>query len=96
MWGLSIGGGKDRKERFNALAQILKEEDYDVVLLQEVWRLSDYESLVEETSKVLPYTASSHIDSVCNGDFVKLTQENCGGLLILSKHPLDNIWTRSH
>lgn len=91
MWGLSIGGGRDQNERFNGLAQILKKENYDVVLLQEVMQLSNYESLLKETSQVLPYHASSLLDSKCSSsDIEERTQENCAGLLILSKHNLEN------
>ena len=99
MWGLDVTlmgiitlkEGKDRNERFDALAEVLKTEEYDLVLLQEVWVIDNYETLVEKTSDVLPYHASSHIDSVCSSIIVKWYQQNCAGLLILSKHPLDNV-----
>lgn len=59
--------------------------NYDVILLQEVWFRHDYELL----RSALPYvTYFEVLNSGCSGQLLPL---GCSGLLILSRHPLEDV-----
>ena len=93
MWGILLGN-QFRKERFEALANLLNNQqppDYDVVLLQEMWRKNDIRDLKERTKSVYPYQADSMKDAKCNSVIFEEVTQNCAGLMILSKHPFDSV-----
>ena len=75
--------GSDEAERFKLIREYLRKSDYDFVLLQEVWYLSQYE-LVKGT---LPYiTDYQALNGGCTGKF--FIPLGCSGLVILSRHPI--------
>lgn len=47
---------KNRLTRMNAIADKLKEEDYDIVCLQEIWSINDFKMIKAKTYDKLPYT----------------------------------------
>lgn len=75
-WGLKYVS-KRRKERLNAIAEKIAQENYDVVALQELWVYADYLNLRQKTQAKLGY-----------GKYYA-----CGvlgaGLAILSKFPIE-------
>lgn len=54
VWGLYTS--KNRKLRMKAIATKLRESDYSIIGLQEVWIRKDYEYLAEEMSSTFPYS----------------------------------------
>lgn len=54
IWGLYTS--KNRKTRLAAIAALIKDSDYAVVGLQEVWVRRDYEYLAETLSGVFPFS----------------------------------------
>ncbi|KAI8980807.1 Endonuclease/exonuclease/phosphatase, partial [Pilobolus umbonatus] len=74
-WGLYIVA-KKREFRLHSIADRLSEEDYDIVALQEVWVLEDFDYIKETVSHKLPY--SKYFYSGTMGS----------GLAILSRYPI--------
>jgi len=72
-WGL-LAVSKNRKSRISAIAEVLAQNHFDVVCLQEVWTDRDYNLIRERVSDVLPY--SHYFYSGVTGS----------GICILSKH----------
>jgi len=54
-WGLGLGISKDRVERMNSISEYIASQDYDIVLLQEVWIRTDFENIRSKINSVLPY-----------------------------------------
>ncbi|EKM61371.1 uncharacterized protein PHACADRAFT_168818 [Phanerochaete carnosa HHB-10118-sp] len=54
-WGLKYVSS-NRRERVEAIAQVLAGSDYDIIALQELWVFADYEHVRETVSKKLPYS----------------------------------------
>ena len=54
VWGLYTS--KNRKLRMKAIATKLRESDFSIIGLQEVWIRKDYEYLAEEMSSTFPYS----------------------------------------
>lgn len=77
-WGI-VGMSKHRSERFSAIANYLGTSDYDFVFLQEVWNMSDFDTIVRKTTPVLPYSHYFH-----SGVFGS-------GVCILSKAPFVDV-----
>lgn len=46
---------KNRRERFQAIGDYLRESTHDIVCLQEVWSEKDYLFLKEKLKEKLPY-----------------------------------------
>jgi len=86
IWGLRISGAVLVEERVRAFATHIKESDYDVVLLQEVWYKRDYELLSNITSSAYNITDFYSLSGCCC-DGVH-TPVGCSGLVILSKFPI--------
>ncbi|KAJ8945085.1 hypothetical protein NQ318_005265 [Aromia moschata] len=74
-WGLAVVS-KNRKERIQAIAEILAVSQYDVVCLQEVWTDYDYNLIRNKVAGVLPF--SHYFYSGVTGS----------GVCILSRHPI--------
>lgn len=84
MWGLRWPLGEDDIERFRTLREVLRKEDYDFVLLQEVWYRNQYDMI----KGTLPYISEfTQFNPRCSGNFV--VPFGCSGLVILSKHPIE-------
>ncbi|XP_018568210.1 putative neutral sphingomyelinase [Anoplophora glabripennis] len=75
-WGLAVVS-KNRKERIQAIAEVLATSQYDVVCLQEVWTDRDYNLIRKKVSGVLPF--SHYFYSGVTGS----------GVCILSRHPIE-------
>lgn len=58
-WGIPLISA-DRRERFAAIANEIVTGEYDIVVLQEVWKNSDYYFITEKASEVLPYSHYFH------------------------------------
>ena len=54
VWGLYIS--RNRQIRMKAIAEQLRNSDYSIIGLQEVWIRKDYEYLAEEMSSTFPYS----------------------------------------
>jgi len=54
-WGLGLGISKNRNERMEDIGKYLSEQDYDIVLLQEVWITENFNTIRSLVSSVLPY-----------------------------------------
>ena len=94
LWGLFAPISEDREIRFKALANMITQSDYDVIILQEVWltQNEEYKNFLQITANKFPYHASTENLSSCKYDIVKIVDiHNCAGLLTLSRHPLDEI-----
>ncbi|CAA9994359.1 unnamed protein product [Nesidiocoris tenuis] len=55
IWGMPLGLSKDRGLRINALADALKSKDYDIIALQEVWDIGDFNLIFSSVEKAMPY-----------------------------------------
>ena len=68
LWGL-VGISKHRKERFDALAEVLlsSESDIDYVFLQEVWSEADFQRLAQLTNPVFRYSHYFHSGVIGSG-----------------------------
>jgi sphingomyelin phosphodiesterase 2 len=55
-WGLGMGISKDRNERMEDIGKYISAQNYDVVLLQEVWKHENYYSIRSLVSSVLPHS----------------------------------------
>ena len=103
-----LNPARKKKERFEAICQHLKDNDFDVVFLQEVWFEKDYEFL-KECLNGTGYTFSN-CDSECgtnsvmlslffksisffhNVDF-QMSLVGCSGLVTMSRYQLSNEMT---
>jgi len=69
-WGIQLPwpiGSKDCRLRFSAIAEALESGDYDIVSLQEVWSIADYEMIAKRVAKVLPDSFYFHSGCVGSG-----------------------------
>lgn len=78
VWGIAFVS-KNRSQRIEAIATALSSGRYDVVCLQEVWVVDDYEKIKHATRSVLPY--SHYFYSGVTGS----------GLCIFSRWPIEDI-----
>ncbi|XP_072165538.1 putative neutral sphingomyelinase [Diadema setosum] len=78
-WGLPLGLSKDKNQRFQHIAKKLATGCYDIVALQEVWDVKDYDLLQASTREALPH---SHY---FKGGFTN------SGLCIFSKWPITDL-----
>ena len=53
-WGFGLGLSKNRSERMEDIGMFIALKDYDVVMLQEVWKKKDYLTIKGLVSSVLP------------------------------------------
>ncbi|XP_014781096.1 putative neutral sphingomyelinase isoform X2 [Octopus bimaculoides] len=51
---------KDKNFRVKSLAKALSESEYDIILLQEIWCISDFEHLKSVISNKLPHSHYFH------------------------------------
>lgn len=68
-WGVPVPvlGAQLRKERMAAIGKELAKAEYDIVLLQEIWAQSDYETLCAKVLTVMPYTHYFHSGVIGSG-----------------------------
>lgn len=67
-WGVPLYGSKDIDERFQLIGRHFSESDYDILMLQEVWRDADYRTLVRYLHSAFPhfhYFYSGFVGSGC-------------------------------
>ena len=83
-WGLRWPFGADENERFKLIRDYLRKTNYDFVLLQEVWYLSQYELVKGTLPYITDYQALNN--GGCSGRF--FIPLGCSGLVILSRHPI--------
>jgi len=76
-WGIWLLSS-DREARIAAIASYLAQADYDIVLLQEVWCVSDFDLIRKEARNCLPFSHFFHIGAIGSG--------TC----ILSKHAIQD------
>jgi len=55
-WGLGLGISKNRNERMEDIGKYLSEQNYDVVLLQEVWIRENFNTIRSLLASMLPYS----------------------------------------
>ncbi|CAI9733689.1 Hypothetical predicted protein [Octopus vulgaris] len=67
---------KDKNFRIKSLAKALSESEYDIVLLQEIWCISDFELLQSVISKKFPHSHYFHSGSIGSG------------MCVFTKHPI--------
>ena len=94
MWGLPTS--PNNQERFTALAEILTDSTYDVVLLQEVWLRDEYDIIKDALPYVSPFNmvfpdniGKNLLCSIFGAARIPL---ECSGLVILSQHPIEQLW----
>ncbi len=83
-WGLNWPWSEDRNNRIKALKDIIALNDYDIILLQEVWFRRDYD--VVRSS--VPYASYFESFNSCSGYFLPM---GCSGLIVLSRHPIEHV-----
>ena len=76
-----LNPARKKKERFEAICQHLKDNDFDVVFLQEVWFEKDYEFL-KECLNGTGYKFSN-FDSECGTNSVILFSSNQSAFFIM-------------
>jgi len=77
-WGIWLLSS-DREARIAAIAAHLAQGDYDIVLLQEVWCVSDFDLIRKEAGHCLPSSHFFHIGAIGSGTCV------------LSKYAMQNV-----
>lgn len=55
-WGLGLGISKNRNERMKAIGDYLADQNYDVVLLQEIWKKENFDTIRSCLSSALPFS----------------------------------------
>ena len=85
MWGLPWS--EYNQERFTALAEILRDGSYDVVVLQEVWFQNHYDIIKDALPYVSPFRTMN--DFFCSIFGAARLPIECSGLVILSRHPVE-------
>jgi len=60
-WGLGLGISKNRNERMKAIGDYLANQNYDVVLLQEIWKKENFNTIRSCLLSALPF--SHHFDN---------------------------------
>ncbi|XP_794902.3 putative neutral sphingomyelinase [Strongylocentrotus purpuratus] len=75
-WGLPFGVSKHRSERMQHIAKELASGAYDIVSLQEIWVMEDYQLIKSTVEKVLPHSFYFRMGMLH------------GGLCIFSKWPI--------
>lgn len=70
---------KDRANRMSAIAEKLVDEDYDIVCLQEIWSIHDFNMMRSCTLKKLPH--SHYFFSGVVGS----------GVCLLSRYPIEDV-----
>ena len=88
MWGLPTA--EYNQERFTALAEILRDGSYDFVLLQEVWFRKEYDIIKDTLPYVSPFNMGSNL--LCSIFGTAQIPLECSGLVILSQHPIEQLW----
>jgi len=68
-WGIWLLSS-DREARIAAIASHLAQGDYDIVLLQEVWCVSDFDLIRKEAGNCLPFSHFFHIGAIGSGTCV--------------------------
>ncbi|TXT10948.1 hypothetical protein VHUM_01699 [Vanrija humicola] len=66
VWGLAFIS-KLRGPRLAAIANYLRESDYDVVCLQEIWIHQEFEQIRDDVQGVLPYSRFYHTGALGSG-----------------------------
>merc|ERR1711874_551588 len=68
-WGIWILSS-DRSERIAAIASHLAQGQYDIVLLQELWCVSDFDLIRKQVGSCLPFSHFFHIGAIGSGTCV--------------------------
>jgi endonuclease/exonuclease/phosphatase family metal-dependent hydrolase len=98
VWGMpaGIGGCQDKQVRIPALAESIKDEavganqdDFDLILFEELWMSADHQTIAENLPKGFHITGYRELASAwCDGNVLITT---CSGLAIVSKYPFKEI-----
>ena len=83
-WGLNWPFSEDKWYRVRALRNAIALNDYDVILLQEVWFRRDYDII----RSAVPYASYFESFNQCSGYFLPM---ECSGLVILSRHRIEHV-----
>ena len=83
-WGLNWPFSEDKWYRMRALRNVIALNDYDVILLQEVWFRRDYDII----RSAVPYASYFESFNQCSGYFLPM---GCSGLVILSRHRIEHV-----
>ena len=83
-----VFGSKDKQDRIGGICKLI--QDYDVVLLQEIWMRNDHEIIKQWVEGVLGYHMTSYdeLSSNCDG---LVTPSGCSGLAIVSRFAFDEV-----
>jgi len=98
VWGMpgGIGGCLDKQIRIPALARSIKNQavganldDFDVILLTELWMSADHQIIADSLPKGFHITGYRELASAwCDGNVLITT---CSGLAIISRYPFKEI-----
>ena len=83
-WGLNWPFSEDKWYRVRALRNVIALNNYDVILLQEVWFRRDYDII----RSAVPYASYFESFNQCSGYFLPM---ECSGLVILSRHRIEHV-----
>ena len=83
-WGLNWPFSEDKWYRVRALRNVIALNNYDVILLQEVWFRRDYDII----RSAVPYASYFESFNECSGYFLPM---GCSGLVILSRHRIEHV-----
>lgn len=94
VWGLpgGIGGAVDKEERIAAISDQIRQqslgatgEDFDMVLLEELWMQADHDHIAANLPEGFHMTAFRELSSpLCDGRVLVTT---CSGLSVISRFP---------
>ena len=98
VWGMpaGIGGCQDKEARIAALAQGIKnqavganQEDFDVVLFEELWMQADHDTIAANLPEGFHMTGYRQLASAwCDG---RVLITSCSGLAIVSRYPFQEV-----
>ena len=91
VWGIRYYSDM-KQERFAGIEKFLQSSNYDVIFLQELWSLEDYQALRKKYQYGTQHGSPGSLTCPATTDngfhFLHISPLDCNGLTILSKHPI--------
>lgn len=89
-WGMPATlGAYDKEERMAAIGKMLALQEYDIIMLEELWMRPDHATINKSLPSSYRMTSYDELtESGCDGSYTPL---GCSGLAIVSRFPMEHI-----
>lgn len=89
-WGMPASlGASDKEERMAAIGRRLAMEEYDIIMLEELWMRPDHATINKSLPSSYRMTSYNELSSgSCEGTLTPLW---CSGLAVVSRYPMEEI-----